>query len=136
MYFRNRGMTLVELLIAVVIVAIIAKLSIARFSTYILQSHRLDGTNTLISMSLAEEQYRTSNTQYGTLAQVWAGATSSPQGYYTMSISGISGTGYTLTATAVGNQANDAVGGTNCATLTFAMSSNVISKTPAACWPS
>jgi type IV pilus assembly protein PilE len=129
------GMTLIELMIALSIVAILAVISIYSYSSYIRSGRRADGINALMSISLAQERYRSNNTQYGTLAQVWSGVTTSPGGYYTLAISGVSSTAYTITATAIGTQANDAVSGTSCATLTLSMSSGTLTRTPAACWP-
>lgn len=132
---RLRGMTLMELIIALVIVSIIALLSIQAYSSYVKRGRRADGINALLSISLSQERYRSNNTQYGTLAQVWGGVSTSPEGYYTLAISNVSTTGYTLTATAGGNQANDSANGTSCATLTLTMSSGTITKSPTACWP-
>jgi type IV pilus assembly protein PilE len=129
------GFTLIELLITVVIVAILVAISTVMYLSQVRAGRRVDAANTLSSMSLAEENYRTNNSSYGTLAQVWGGATTSTGGYYTLTITGVSATGYTLTATAVGDQANDTESGTSCATITLVMSSGTITKTPSACWP-
>ena len=132
----SSGMTLVELLVVLAIVSIIAMISVFSYQSYIRQSHRMDGINSLLSISLAEERYRSINTQYGTLAQVWGGVTTSANGYYTLAISGVSSSGYTITATATGTETTDAVNGVSCTPLTLVMSSGTLTKTPAACWPS
>lgn len=129
------GYTVVELMVALVIAGIITVVAVASFSSNVLQGRRIDATDMLLSISLAEEQYRASNTTYGTLAQVWGGVSTSPQGYYTVAITNVTATSYTLTATGVGNQANDVSGSTSCATITLAMSAGTLTKTPAACWP-
>lgn len=131
-----RGMTLIELLVVLAIVSIVALVAVFSYQSYIRKSHRMDGINSLLSISLAEERYRSTNTQYGTLAQVWGGVTASSNGYYTLAISGVGSNGYTITATATGNQANDAQDGVSCTPLTFVMNNGTITKTPAACWPS
>src|SRR5258708_40322582 len=102
--FKN-GFSFLELLIAVAIVSIITIIAINVYSGQALRGRRLDGINTLLAISLAEERYRATNTSYGTLAQVWGGVSTSAEGYYTISISGTSATAYIITATAVGNQA-------------------------------
>lgn len=132
----DAGFTLIELMMAVVIIAIIAKIAIASLSYYSLKGRRSDGLNAILAISLAEERYRSNNTTYGSLAQAYNSVTASPQGYYTLSVSGNTATGYTITATGQGSQANDKEGSTSCATLTYAVSSGTITKTPAACWPS
>lgn len=132
---KLNGFSLLELIIVLVVISILTILAIILYSSQIRQVRRADGIDSLNSLSLAEERYRTSNLQYGTLAQVWNGVTTSTGGYYTLSISGTSATGYTLTATAVGNQANDTDGSTSCATLQITVSNGTVTRTPSICWP-
>jgi len=135
MKILNSGYTLIEMLIAVTMLAILVIVATSVYPTYVRKGRRIDAINSLLSITLAEERYRGNNTQYGTLAQVWGGVTTSSEGYYTLSISNVSATTYTITATAVGNQANDAADGTSCSSLVIAVSNGTITKTPAACWP-
>lgn len=129
------GFTLLEILFTLAIISILAVIAIALFLPQLREGRRSDAINTIMAISLAEERYRSSNTTYGTLAQVWSGVTASPQGYYTMSLSNVTATSYTVTATAQGGQASDVSGSTACTPLVFAMSNGTITKTPAACWP-
>ena len=132
---RRAGYSMIEMMVVVLIVSILSILAITLYIGNVRQGRRADGVNSLLSMSLAEERYRTSNTTYGTLAQVWGGVSASTQGYYTLAISGVSATGYTLSATAGGDQANDTSGSTSCATLTLTAASGTVTETPAVCWP-
>jgi type IV pilus assembly protein PilE len=131
---RN-GFTLIEMMITLVIVAITTITALYLYSDQVKRSRRIDAINALTSMSLAEERYRSNNTTYGTLAQVWGGVSTSQEGYYTLAISNISATTYTLTATGSGTQTSDAENGTSCTTMTFTMSAGTITKSPATCWP-
>ncbi len=131
---NRSGFTLMELVITVAIVAILAAIAIPTFSNYLLKSHRSDAYSALLKMQLAEERYRATSNTYGTLAQVWNGVTTSDNGKYTLAISNVSATTYTLTATAVGSQTSDSEDGTSCSTLTITYSAGVDTKTPAACW--
>ena len=131
----TNGFTLIELMIAILIISIITLIATNIYSGYVQQGRRIDAINSMISISLAEERYRTTNAQYGTLAQVWSNVSASAEGYYTLAISSVSASSYTITATATGNQTNDAANGTSCATLTLAMSNGTLTKTPSACWP-
>lgn len=135
MFRESDGFTLVELLITVAISAIILVVAIPSYNAYITKSNRADGINTLLAISLAEERYRSSNSQYGTLAQV-GGASVSPQGKYTISVSSVSATGYTISATAQGSQTGDSENGVTCSPLQLTLSNGTLTKTPAACWPS
>lgn len=132
---HTSGFTLIEIMVTLAIVAIVAVLSVSLYSSQIRTSRRADGLDTINSISLAEEKYRTNNVSYGSLAQVWGGVTSTTGGYYTLSITNTSATGYTITATAVGNQANDTQDGVSCTPLVLTVSSGTVTKTPTACWP-
>lgn len=129
------GFSIIEMMVVLVIIGIIIKVAISSFSVYVLESHRTDGINAILALQLAEERYRSINTQYGTVTQI-GGSTASPQGYYTLSITGTSASAYIITATGQGSQANDAQGNTSCATLTLTVSNGTVTQTPAACWPS
>jgi type IV pilus assembly protein PilE len=132
---NQKGFTLIELMTTVLILGIIALISANIYSGYVRKGRRVDAVNSLLSMSLAEERYRSSNASYGTLAQAWNNQSTSQEGFYTLAISNVSSTAYTLTATAVGNQVNDAENGTSCSTITLSVSNGTITKSPAACWP-
>ena len=83
---RIKGFTLIELMIAVVIMAILLSISIPMFIEQLRKSRRYDATSTLLSMEQEQELYRTNNTTYGTLAQVWGGITSTPDARYVLTI--------------------------------------------------
>lgn len=132
---RKSGFTLIEMSITVLIIAITTLTAIYVYTDKIKRGRRIDAVNALLSISLAEERYRSNNTTYGTLAQVWGGVSTSQEGYYTLAITNVGATTYTVTATGTGTQTTDAENATSCATLTLAMSGGTITKTPAVCWP-
>jgi len=132
---KLKGFTLIEVMFAVAVLAILLVIAVETYTPYIREGRRVDAVNSLLAMSLAEERYRSNNTTYGTLAQAWGGVTTSQGGYYTLAISNVSATSYTLSATATGDQLNDKVGTTTCSPLQIAVSNGTITKTPAVCWP-
>lgn len=127
---KTRGFTLLEMLITMIVAGIIIAIVYSSYRTSTLKSRRSDAINTLISIQAAEEKYRTSNASYGTLAQVWGGISATPQGYYTVAISNITATSYTITATAQGYQASDS----GCTSIVLTKSGTSETRTPAACW--
>lgn len=132
---RHNGMTIIELMITLLIVLICAIVAVSVFRPYVLKSHRTDGMNAILNLQLAEERYRSTNTQYGTLAQI-GGSSTSPQGYYSLAISNVSTSGFTITATGQGTQANDTEGSTGCSSLTLTVSNGTVTQAPSDCWPS
>lgn len=132
---KRHGFTLIELLIALAIISILITAAIIGYGPYVRKSRRMDGINALLAISLAEERYRSANPSYGTLAQAYNGTATSPDGFYNLAVTNVTTSSYTATATATGDQANDASGGTSCATLTLAFSNGSVTQTPAACWP-
>ncbi len=132
---KQKGFSLIEVMIAIAIVAITAVVAIQLFSAQARKGRRIDGINTLLAISLAEERYRNNNTQYGTLAQVYNSVSTSTEGYYTLAITNVTATSYTITATGVGDQANDTEGATACSPLSFAVSNGTTTKSPSNCWP-
>jgi type IV pilus assembly protein PilE len=146
----QRGFTLVELVITMVIAAILAAIAIPSYSSYILKSRRTEAKSALLNMASLEERFFSTNNAYstdpGTLGYP-AGTTVAftvGSGYYQISalnvvpaVAPVNATSvgtpatYSITATAIGQQANDAT----CLTLTVT-SGGVQTSTPAGntCW--
>ena len=111
-----RGFTLVELLIAVLVMAILGSLAVSSYRSYVLRANRTDATTTLLRAATAEGKYFLQNSTYTTdLASaaptgLGIGATS-PLSYYRLSAAagstGSIATSWKVTATATGNQTQD-----------------------------
>lgn len=134
MLSKKTGFSLLELLIALVILSILAVVSTVLYTQHVKRARRADAIQTLLALQLAEENYRASNSLYGTLAQVWGGVATTQGGYYSLAISNVTATSYTLTAQALSTQTSDAENGTACSSLVLASSAGVDTTTPAACW--
>jgi len=127
-----KGFTLIEVLIVITVIAILLTIAVPSYREHVRASQRFDATSTMLTIAAAQEQYRSNNTTYGTLAAL--GITTTPEGHYTLSVTGNSSTGYTLTARAVGDQVNDQENGTSCAVLTIVVNGLSTTKTPVDCW--
>ncbi len=128
------GFSLIQILVVMAILSILAVASIYSFRSYGLSAKRVQAISEIYSIKLAQDRYRSTNSQYGSLAQVWGGVTSIADGDYSVSLSNLSSTGYTITATAQGSQANDTEDGVACNVLTLTISQGNETKTPAQCW--
>ena len=72
-----------------------------------------------LGMQLSQEKFRTNNASYGDIDDIWAGVTTTENGFYTLAVSNVSSTSYTLTATAQGTQVDDNQRGTSCAAMSL-----------------
>jgi type IV pilus assembly protein PilE len=120
MKMRERGFTLMELMITVAIVAILAAIALPSFLGQLSKSRRADGQQALVAVAQNMEKYFTENSRYTTAAgnATCPGAavvvTPSPEQFYAITAVCTDNT-FALTATAQGAQAGD----THCATLTY-----------------
>jgi len=127
------GFTLIEIIIAIAIFSILAMISLPIFTDMIRESRRFDAKSSLMSIEQEQETFRTNNTTYGSISDIWDGD-QTPENYYTLTITNSSSTGYTATATANGDQANDDENGVNCDPLQVQVVGLQTTRTPAACW--
>ena len=103
---RSKGFTLIELLVTLAIVGILAIIAIPSFTEQVAKSRRSEAIRGLGDLQLRQERWRASNIEYGTYANL--GSPTVPN--YTLTITGISATGYTLTATRASAQSGDRCG--------------------------
>jgi type IV pilus assembly protein PilE len=116
---RSAGFTLIELMIAVVIIAVIAAIAIPAFTDAVRKSRRSDAFAALSAVQQAQERWRSNNASYAPLANTAESgnpanglglSATSPSAYYAISLSGVGATGYTAIALAASDksQASDA----------------------------
>jgi type IV pilus assembly protein PilE len=95
---REDGFTLIELIVAVAIIGILARIAIPLYSDYILRSHLVDGVNGLSSARVQMEQFFQDNRTYS--GGPFCSATSTSGDFSVTAGSTCSATQYTLSATA------------------------------------
>ena len=126
-----QGFTLIEIMIAVVVVAILAAVALPSFMDSIRKSRRSDAFNAINAVQQAQERVRANWSQYcGTLGAPPDAsscglnlAASTPNGHYSIALSSASATGYVVTAAATGSQAAD----TRCAKMAARMLGGALS---------
>ena len=67
---RNRGFTLVELMIVVAIVGILASVAFPSYFESVRKSNRADAKSTMMQVASQEERYYTENNVYGTVVDI------------------------------------------------------------------
>jgi type IV pilus assembly protein PilE len=119
MAHRASGMTLVELMIVVAVVAILGTIANASYRRYLLRTNRTDAMTTLLQIQVSQEKFFLQNNSYATtLAQISAappgglgialgagGVTTG--GHYVISLPVGTATTYTAVATATAGQTGD-----------------------------
>src|SRR5208283_4009558 len=64
---RSAGITLIELIIVMVIVAIMASIAIPSYNSYVLKSHRTEAKTALLDLASMEERYFSTQNVYSLL---------------------------------------------------------------------
>lgn len=113
---RPLGFSIIELMIVVVILGVLLAVAYPSYLDSVRKGRRADGIAALTALQQAQERYRANKPVYGNLNAPADAATlpdalnlkESPNKRYTLAaVPENDGTGYTLTATAVGAQADD-----------------------------
>jgi type IV pilus assembly protein PilE len=114
---RQRGVTLIELIVVVIIVGILASVAIPSYRAYVIRSQRADAKDALLALATAQEKHYLQCNTYATAidnaTDCAAGELNHPDasknGWYDLAIVAGDATGFTISATAAagGNQFQD-----------------------------
>ena len=147
---NTAGFTLLELMIAAVVVAVLAAIALPSYQLWIQNSRRADATTGLMDLANRMQRYYSENNTFvgatiaaGVPATDVLGSATSLQGYYTLTLCApsdtahacLTTTAYTLYATRVSPQTAD----TRCGDLTLTSTNvrgmvNATLTDPADCW--
>jgi type IV pilus assembly protein PilE len=103
-----RGFTLVELLIAMAIAAILASIAVPSFADALRRARRVDAVGALLQLQLAEERWRADHSRYSEAVAELCMAAATASGTYVVAIQEADESGFVATATAASLQAGDA----------------------------
>jgi len=107
---RRQGFTLIEIMIAVAIVAILAAIALPSFLDSVRKSRRAEAFTALAFLQQAQERWRSNRADYGARADLPGVNANTPNGYYAITITLDDATKafvYIATATGQGGQAQD-----------------------------
>jgi type IV pilus assembly protein PilE len=113
---RSHGFTLLELVIACAIVAILAAIAYPSYINSIQKSRRSEATAALLGVAAQMERYSTEKGTYATATLGTGGvfANQTENSYYNLSLANLTATTYTVQAAPTGAQMGDP-----CGTLTY-----------------
>jgi type IV pilus assembly protein PilE len=126
---RDKGFTLIEVMITVAIVAILAAIAYPSYQSHVVKTRRKAAEACLVELAQWMERYYTTNMKYQGASLPSTQCQTELQDHYGFAFSGTPGaTSYTIQATAKGHQlAKDA----SCSPLKLTHRGE---KTPAECW--
>jgi type IV pilus assembly protein PilE len=145
---RQGGFTLIELMIAVAVIALLLGIALPSFMDSMRKSRRSEAFTAVASVQQAQERYRSRASNYSTSfselgVELGESDATRPNGYYRMSLAAATSlaTGYVVTAQAAGSQTAD----TKCAfmeakvergnvTYGSGTSSSIVYPDPNRCW--
>ena len=111
---KNKGFTLIELMVVVAIVAILAAIAVPAYQDSTRKANRADAQISLSRLSTLQERYYFRTNQYtGDFSDLLSGlannttSITSDEGYYTIDLTATASS-WSMTATATGSQAEDA----------------------------
>ncbi len=107
-----RGLTLTEVLIALVIVSLLAAIAYPSYSAQITKSRRADAKQALVELAQRLERFYTENSTYvgATLGSGGIYSSTSAGGYYSLAIPTQTATAFSISAAPAGTQAGDECG--------------------------
>ena len=90
---RMRGVTLIELLTVLIIVAVLSSLAVANYRRYLMRSNRTEATAALLRIQVGEEKFFLQNNTYTTSVSAAPPAglgvpSPTPNGFYTITVTG------------------------------------------------
>jgi type IV pilus assembly protein PilE len=103
----DKGFTLLELAIVVLVAALLAALAMPSFSESLRRARRSDAVSALTQLQLSQERWRSDHPAYATDLAALGLTERSEQGLYRIAVTAADGQGHVATATATGLQQDD-----------------------------
>lgn len=130
---RQKGFTLVEIMIVVAIIGILASIAIPSYQDYVIKAQLVDATNAMSSMRSRLEQHFQDNRTYATSGSFTTPCASETAGKFNITCTS-SATAFTITATGTGTVAGFVYKLTQDGTQSSAITKTGWTGTSSSCW--
>lgn len=121
------GFTLIELMIALAVVAILVAVAYPSYQSAVQKGRRADGMAALTTLMQAQERWRANHTAYqGTLSELPGASARSPDGHYDLAITADSATATGYVATATAREGSPQRGDAKCRVMRVTLANGVI----------
>ncbi|MCW3881439.1 type IV pilin protein [Pseudomonas aeruginosa] len=103
---RQKGFTLLEMVVVVAVIGILLGIAIPSYQNYVIRSNRTEGQ----AVAARQERYYSQNPGVGytkDVAKLGMSSANSPNNLYSLTIETPTSTAYTLTATPINSQTRD-----------------------------
>lgn len=107
---RQKGFTLLEMVVVVAVIGILLGIAIPSYQNYVIRSNRTEGQALLSDAAARQERYYSQNPGVGytkDVAKLGMSSANSPNNLYNLTIATPTSTTYTLTATPINSQTRD-----------------------------
>ena len=135
---HSRGITLIELMAVIVIVAILGSIAVASYRSYLIRTNRTEARMALLRIQAAQEKFFLQRNRYATAAEVDDAPPAglgiplvTPSGMYNIDLINVTDTTYTARARAANGQLEDTAA---CQTLTIDESGARSPNDASGCW--
>lgn len=130
---RIAGFTLIEMMIAVVVLSILTAIAVPSYQSYTRKARRASCQSYMMDLAQRQQQYLLDNRSYASEASVlgYSSTPSDVSSYYTVTISATNGPPptFTVTATPTTQQSSD-----SCGTLTINSAGTKSASSGSNCW--
>lgn len=107
---RQKGFTLLEMVVVVAVIGILLGIAIPSYQNYVIRSNRTEGQALLSDAAARQERYYSQNPGVGytkDVAKLGMSSANSPNNLYNLTIATPTSTTYTLTATPINSQTRE-----------------------------
>ncbi|UXH80306.1 type IV pilin protein [Roseateles amylovorans] len=103
----HRGLTLIELLVALLLVGVLLSIALPSYRQHVLKAFRAEAIQALSQLQVTQERFRSRHPRYASTLEELSAPSLTPQARYRLQLVEASASGFILEALALGDQVKD-----------------------------